>query len=211
MDAIGMFHIKHAAPGLWGYVLHFLYFLDVLSRGIWNIDGQMINVLRHLWTVPVEFTSSMALFVVIIGISRFSTKGRMRCLTWLMLFALYYDHAGFFSFIGGMFIAELEEDPADPLIKNDTEARRRQDNEEGGRLSKPETDGEARDGDQLEACSSFHDEAKHIIVYGDDIISSLPRILGPCSSRLSLRLWVAFRQPREGTGSSPGQLGARQK
>jgi hypothetical protein len=51
----------------------------------------------------------MASFVVILGTSRFSTKGRAVCLTASMGFVLYYNHSGFFAFVGGIFIAELEE------------------------------------------------------------------------------------------------------
>ena len=141
MDAMGLYHIKHKVKGLWGHVFQFLYFLDVMAKSIWNIDGEMVNVLRHLWTVPVEFTCSMALFVVIIGISRFSTKGRMRCLVGLMCFALYYDHAGFFAFIGGMVIAELDEASADSIIAKDTAASHLQHSSTDEASARPKRDG----------------------------------------------------------------------
>jgi len=115
MDAIGVFHdhFEHAAPGLWGYVLHFWHILDTLFAAIFNVDGGKVDVLRQLWTVPTEFACSMALFVVIIGISRLSTRGRVICLTGLMGFAFYYDHNGLFAYISGIFVAEIEEALAD--------------------------------------------------------------------------------------------------
>jgi acyltransferase-like protein len=153
-DAIGMFHFEHTAPGLWGYGLHFWRFLGIIFGAIWNLDRVRIDVLRQLWTIPVEFTCSMALFVVIIGISGLSTKGRMLVLTGLMCFALYFDHSGFFAFFGGVFIAELEEAFVDLGVERDAEFYQLKD-EEHEILSTSEGDRDITGGDELEDLSRF--------------------------------------------------------
>lgn len=60
-----------------------------------------------LWTIPVEFSQSLILFVVIIGLSRCLTHVRLFLLGTLMGFCFYSQQIFAVEFLGGLFLAEV--------------------------------------------------------------------------------------------------------
>ncbi|KAE8441908.1 hypothetical protein EG329_004166 [Mollisiaceae sp. DMI_Dod_QoI] len=60
-----------------------------------------------LWTIPVEFSQSMLLFAVILGLSRCIANIRLFLLVGISVFCFYSGQLYAVEFLGGMFIAEL--------------------------------------------------------------------------------------------------------
>lgn len=60
-----------------------------------------------LWTIPVEFSQSLLLFIVLIGLSRCLSHIRLLLLAGIMAFCFYGGQIYSVEFLGGMFIAEL--------------------------------------------------------------------------------------------------------
>jgi peptidoglycan/LPS O-acetylase OafA/YrhL len=73
-----------------------------------SVNGEFASSLYQIWTIPVEFASSMFLVVVLCGISRLSTRDRLAIDVGLMTITIFAGMWNFFTFIGGMVIAELE-------------------------------------------------------------------------------------------------------
>lgn len=67
-----------------------------------------------LWTIPVEFSQSLLLFAVILGLSRCFASIRLILLAGISAFCFYSGQLYAVEFLGGMFIAELT------LIQDDT-------------------------------------------------------------------------------------------
>jgi len=81
-----------------------------LSRLVysWRWDYED-NRLLQLWTIPVEFSCSMLLFIVILGLSRVKSCIRMAVVVLLMAHCHYCGHWGPAEFLTGMLMAEVEE------------------------------------------------------------------------------------------------------
>lgn len=60
----------------------------------------------HLWTIPIEFTHSMLLFLVILVLSRVRQRVRQSAVLLLMAYFLACGKWAAFEFITGMFLAE---------------------------------------------------------------------------------------------------------
>lgn len=60
-----------------------------------------------LWTIPVEFTQSLLLFVVTIGLSRCLPNVRLSLLACIIAFCFWSGQAYTVEFLGGMFLAEI--------------------------------------------------------------------------------------------------------
>jgi peptidoglycan/LPS O-acetylase OafA/YrhL len=61
----------------------------------------------NLWTIPVEFHGSMAIFLTLMGLAKVHTPVRIFVLSGLVVYLLYYAYTHMFLFIGGVLIAEL--------------------------------------------------------------------------------------------------------
>jgi peptidoglycan/LPS O-acetylase OafA/YrhL len=74
----------------------------------WNWDvTQFLPYDTHLWTIPIEMSMSMLLFITIMGLSRCKTILRLSFLFGIMIYCLKCKHWAAFEFLGGMFIAEV--------------------------------------------------------------------------------------------------------
>ncbi|KAH6691261.1 acyltransferase 3 [Plectosphaerella plurivora] len=62
----------------------------------------------HLWTIPVEMSFSMFLFVVITGLSRVKTFLRMAILVGIMVYCITSGHWAGLEFLAGMGLAEIQ-------------------------------------------------------------------------------------------------------
>lgn len=60
-----------------------------------------------LWTIPVEFSQSLLLFSVLLGLSRCTTHIRLFLLAGILSFCFYSGQIYPIEFLGGMFIAEV--------------------------------------------------------------------------------------------------------
>ncbi|KAJ6786714.1 hypothetical protein PWT90_08286 [Aphanocladium album] len=60
----------------------------------------------HLWTIGIEFSHSMLLFVTIVGTSRMRTPLRLSFLLVFIYYCMRYGHWGPAEFIAGMVLAE---------------------------------------------------------------------------------------------------------
>jgi peptidoglycan/LPS O-acetylase OafA/YrhL len=97
--------------------------LPSLNAQLRDWTGQMFNFMSvftwaqfagstsydvHLWTIPVEFRSSLMLFLVIVGLSKLRSTVRMPLLAAVILFVFRQDRWELSLFCCGMFIAELD-------------------------------------------------------------------------------------------------------
>ncbi|TDZ48292.1 hypothetical protein CTRI78_v008336 [Colletotrichum trifolii] len=72
----------------------------------WDIT-QFLPYDVHLWTIPIEFSHSLLLFVVLTGVSRLKTYLRLLSVVAIMIYSLKCGHWAAFEFLGGMGIAEI--------------------------------------------------------------------------------------------------------
>ncbi|KAK2002625.1 acyltransferase [Colletotrichum falcatum] len=72
----------------------------------WDIT-QFLPYDVHLWTIPIEFSHSLLLFVVLTGVSRMKTYLRLASVFAIMVYCLKCGHWAGFEFLGGMGLAEI--------------------------------------------------------------------------------------------------------
>ncbi|OLN89045.1 hypothetical protein CCHL11_06005 [Colletotrichum chlorophyti] len=72
----------------------------------WDIT-QLLPYDVHLWTIPIEFSNSLLLFVVLTGLSRMKTYLRLASVLAIMIYSLKSGHWAAFEFMAGMGIAEI--------------------------------------------------------------------------------------------------------
>ncbi|WYZ38117.1 hypothetical protein EsH8_III_000031 [Colletotrichum jinshuiense] len=72
----------------------------------WDIT-QILPYDVHLWTIPIEFSNSLLLFVVLTGVSRMKTYLRLASVLTIMIYSLKCGHWAAFEFVGGMGLAEI--------------------------------------------------------------------------------------------------------
>ncbi|OAL36781.1 hypothetical protein AYO20_03836 [Fonsecaea nubica] len=87
------------------YLVQLLIFVDVFN---WNIFAGSIELDRHLWTIPVEFRCSMALFLTQMMVARMSSRLRLSTLAALLAWGTSWDRWDMCPFWAGMVIAELD-------------------------------------------------------------------------------------------------------
>lgn len=78
----------------------------------WNFETTMFNsrirIDGHLWTIPVEFRSSMVLYLTQLGVSRLKDNVRLSILVALMVWVSFKDRWEMLLFYGGFLLAELD-------------------------------------------------------------------------------------------------------
>ncbi|TWU70756.1 hypothetical protein ED733_001528 [Metarhizium rileyi] len=74
----------------------------------WSFDDHNMK-LGHLWTIPVEFTCFVVLFVVIVGVARLGTWVRLSVVGALIMHSNASGHWAVALFMIGLFLAECEE------------------------------------------------------------------------------------------------------
>ncbi|RFU30728.1 hypothetical protein B7463_g5602, partial [Scytalidium lignicola] len=72
----------------------------------WDIT-QFLPYDVHLWTIPIEMSNSMLLFIAITGLSRCKVYIRLILLVGIMFYCLKCEHWASFEFLGGMLVAEV--------------------------------------------------------------------------------------------------------
>jgi len=74
----------------------------------WEKYGGSMGIDVHLWTIPVEYRASMALFLTLIGTARLKTGLRFLCVGLAMLFTYRSDRWEMLLFFFGMVLAEWD-------------------------------------------------------------------------------------------------------
>ncbi|KAK3327828.1 acyltransferase [Cercophora scortea] len=74
----------------------------------WDIFAGSTAIDVHLWTIPVEFRSSMMLFLVLLGTARLRTVARVVVVLGVMAFTYRSDRWEMLLFYSGMLLAERD-------------------------------------------------------------------------------------------------------
>lgn len=74
----------------------------------WSDDLSADDYDRHLWTIVVEFRSSMVLFLLLLGVSRMKQAYRLLTELGFIMFCIATERKDVLLFVSGMFIAELD-------------------------------------------------------------------------------------------------------
>ncbi|KIX06481.1 uncharacterized protein Z518_04457 [Rhinocladiella mackenziei CBS 650.93] len=82
-----------------------LIFVNVFD---WSLFAGSVELDRHLWTIPVEFRCSLALFLTQMMVARMSTGLRMTTFVGLMTWGVSQDRWDLWPFWAGAVIAELD-------------------------------------------------------------------------------------------------------
>jgi peptidoglycan/LPS O-acetylase OafA/YrhL len=100
---------NYGGPDFMGYVKDYLKFLSLLFGTVWHFDGPRTDALHQFWTIPVEYSCSLGLFVVILLTSWMPAKLRMLSIVILIWICASTSHHGFMGFFSGMLLADMEE------------------------------------------------------------------------------------------------------
>lgn len=103
--------------------------LDFINVFDWSLYSGSTDLDRHLWTIPVEFRCSMALFLTHVLVARMTFKLRIASIVFLAAWGTYWTRWEMVPFWAGVIIAELD------LVKIAKEERRLSDKSESGHLS----------------------------------------------------------------------------
>ncbi|KAF6807362.1 hard surface induced protein [Colletotrichum sojae] len=96
-----------AQPTLWAQLVDWKNAVwQITFSWKWDIT-QLLPYDVHLWTIPIEFSHSLLLFIVLTGVSRMKTYLRLATVFALMIYSLKCGHWAAFEFLGGMGIAEI--------------------------------------------------------------------------------------------------------
>lgn len=89
--------------------LDWVHSVGTLVSNVWCWDLYFNNYDPHLWTIPLEFRSSIVLFVTILGFSRVRPLPRLTLLFAMVSLSLvYWARWEVFLFLAGMMFAELD-------------------------------------------------------------------------------------------------------
>ncbi len=108
----GLSDPRYAEPhfSLWSQLTHAWHACWELLEAVWAIgDLSYPHPVYNpaLWTIPVEFSQSLLLFVTILGLSRCIMNVRLLLLGAIICFCFSSGQLYAVEFLGGMFIAEL--------------------------------------------------------------------------------------------------------
>ncbi|KAK2015032.1 acyltransferase [Colletotrichum eremochloae] len=99
--------VGEALPTLWEEIVDW-------KNAVWRITfswqwdiTQFLPYDTHLWTIPIEFSNSLLLFVILTGVSRMKTHLRLVSVFTIMIYCLRCGHWASFEFLGGMGLAEI--------------------------------------------------------------------------------------------------------
>lgn len=99
----------YTQPNMWlqftDWLVQMLIFVDVFN---WSLFAGSIELDRHLWTIPVEFRCSMALFLAHLLTARMSSRLRIITFVGLIIWGVSWDRWELCPFWAGAVIAELD-------------------------------------------------------------------------------------------------------
>ncbi|KAJ8132580.1 hypothetical protein O1611_g1048 [Lasiodiplodia mahajangana] len=91
---------------LWGQLGNYITTLMALSD-IYSPTDLNWTYSDSLWTLPIEFKSSLVIFTMLIALSRCTTRARVVVTLCVASYSFWYFHWGELLFIGGMLVVEL--------------------------------------------------------------------------------------------------------
>ncbi|KAJ2983392.1 hypothetical protein NUW58_g6254 [Xylaria curta] len=91
---------------IWGQFCNYIKTLIVLSD-VYSSNRIAWVYSDSLWTLPIEFRSSLVIFTMLLALSRCTTRARVVITSCIALYSFWYFRWGEFLFIGGMLIVEL--------------------------------------------------------------------------------------------------------
>ncbi|KAK5946136.1 hypothetical protein PMZ80_000276 [Knufia obscura] len=106
-----MVHEDHywTAPDLLNQLCDWMHkMLDFINVFDWSLYSGSIDLDRHLWTIPVEFRCSMALFLTHVLVARMASRLRIATLLFLVGWGTYWTRWEMVPFWAGVIIAELD-------------------------------------------------------------------------------------------------------
>jgi peptidoglycan/LPS O-acetylase OafA/YrhL len=81
----------------------------LLFNGVWGVPpGTLWLQLQQLWTIPLEYFGSMAVFIMLMANSRLKYSWRMSIIIGAIVMTFYGGQWPVGTFFGGLLIAELE-------------------------------------------------------------------------------------------------------
>ncbi|KAL4974862.1 acyltransferase family-domain-containing protein [Aspergillus desertorum] len=95
--------VKSLTKQLWDWYYTLARLMDPFD---WALYYNNYN--PHLWTIPVEFRSSIVLFLTILATSRVKTAVRISLVSTLVWFCMRYGRWDVVLFLGGMLMAEAD-------------------------------------------------------------------------------------------------------
>jgi peptidoglycan/LPS O-acetylase OafA/YrhL len=99
----------YTQPNMWlqftDWLVQMLIFVDVFN---WSLFAGSIELDRHLWTIPVEFRCSMALFLTHMLTARMPSRLRIMTFAGLIIWGVSWDRWELTPFWAGAVIAELD-------------------------------------------------------------------------------------------------------
>ncbi|KAL4784797.1 acyltransferase family-domain-containing protein [Aspergillus varians] len=95
--------VKSLSKQLWDWYATIARLMDPFDWGLYYN-----NYNPHLWTIPVEFRSSLVLFLTILATSRVKTGVRISLVSTLVWFCMRYGRWDVVLFLGGMLMAEAD-------------------------------------------------------------------------------------------------------
>lgn len=82
--------------------------LELVNVFDWSLYSGSIDLDRHLWTIPVEFRCSLALFVTHLLVARMQTSVRLTVLASLSIWGTYWNRWDMVPFWAGAILAETD-------------------------------------------------------------------------------------------------------
>ena len=86
----------------------FKHAMQMLNFWTWSDDLSAGDYDRHLWTIVVEFRSSMVLFLLLVGVSRMKQTYRLLTTIFFISFCIVTERKDVLLFVSGMLIAEID-------------------------------------------------------------------------------------------------------
>ncbi|GAB7354011.1 hypothetical protein MBLNU459_g4601t1 [Dothideomycetes sp. NU459] len=108
LDHVRETHLQHfdtTAEQLRDWASKMWIFVHPWSFGTKDTD---IDIDRHLWTIPMEFRSSLVLYLTQAGLARLKSPLRMTALVALVAWCLFKDRWEMILFYSGFLFAELD-------------------------------------------------------------------------------------------------------
>jgi peptidoglycan/LPS O-acetylase OafA/YrhL len=91
---------------IWEQFSHYARTLTGVSD-MYTPNGSSWAYSDSLWTLPIEFKSSLVLFGLLIALSQCTTRARVVITSCVAIYTLWFFHWGEFLFIGGMLIVDV--------------------------------------------------------------------------------------------------------
>lgn len=111
--AIDMRNISEAhavmAPTAWIQLRDWVHkMIDFINVFDWSLYSGSVDLDQHLWTIPVEFRCSMALFITHVLVARMRPTVRVMTLCFLLPWGTYWDRWEMVPFWAGALLAQID-------------------------------------------------------------------------------------------------------